>query len=86
MENWWELEAKKAEELRKRKEEFPFEGKRVRRKGRNKWEEGIVVVDKFEEVDYEEEFIKFAEDDLEQLIGLPFQVWNEERKTWEEPY
>jgi len=47
MENWWELEAKKAEELRKRKKEFPFEGKRVRRKGRNKWEEGIVVVDKF---------------------------------------
>ena len=86
MENWWEIEAKKSEEAKKRKEEFPFEGKRVRRRGRGRWEEGIVVVDKFDDCDYEEEFIMFSEDDLEQLVGLPFQVWDEEKQNWIEPY
>jgi hypothetical protein len=82
----WEIEKQKAEQLKIRQSKFQFEGKKVRRKGRGRWEEGIVVVDKFDDTDYEEEFIKFGEDDLEQLFGLPFQVWDEENQNWEDPF
>ena len=49
-------------------------GKRVKRMG----EEGIVVIDSFngKEPEY---FIMFKEDDLEQLTGLSFEIWDEQK-------
>ncbi len=58
-------------------------GKKVRRKGRSSWEEGTIVIDTFDNEDLEY-FIMFKEDDMEQLIGLPFQVWNETQNRWED--
>ena len=45
---------------------------------RRMFEEGIIVIDSFpgEKPEY---FIMFAEDDLEQLLGLPFEIWDEEK-------
>ena len=60
---------------------FPFLGKKVRRKNRSKWEEGIVVLDNLGGCGLEE-FIEFSENDLEQLMGLPFQIWDEESRSW----
>lgn len=52
-------------------------GKRVRRMG----EEGIIVIDSFsgEEPEY---FIMFDENDMEQLIGLPFEIWDETKSKF----
>ena len=58
-------------------------GKKVRRKGRKSWEERTIVIDTFDNED-PEYFIMFKEDDMEQLIGLPFQVWNETENRWED--
>ncbi len=81
----WEQQAKKAKEKKELQAKYPLLGKRVRRKGRgNKWEEGIVVLDTFDDGTEEELFIQFAENDLEQLDGLPFQIWNESSQTWNE--
>jgi len=54
-------------------------GRKVRREANDKWEEGIIVLDKFEDSE-EEYFIKFKEGDLEQLVCLPFEIW--EGKEW----
>lgn len=78
MENWWELEAKEAKKKRDIKNKLSLLGKRVRRKGRGRWEEGVIVVDSFDGTD-PEYFIMFGEDDLEQLVGLPFQIWDDEQ-------
>ena len=80
----WEIAKKEAEEQKELQKKFPFLNKRVRRMGVKKWEEGIVVLSKFDDEDEDEQFIKFGEDDLEQLYGLPFEVWNEEKEIWEE--
>ena len=85
MEAHWEKSARESRERKELEKKFPFLGKKVRRRGRSKWEEGVVVLDKFEDSE-QEEFIKFAEDDLEQLCGLPFQIWDEELESWVEPY
>jgi hypothetical protein len=49
-------------------------GKRVRRMG----EEGTIVIDSFdgEEPEY---FIMFKENDMEQLLGLPFEIWDDNK-------
>ena len=78
MENWWELEAKESKKKRDIKNKLSLLGKRVRRRGRGRWEEGVIVVDSFDGTD-PEYFIMFGEDDLEQLIGLPFQIWDDEQ-------
>jgi len=77
MEDWQE----RAEVAKKRKElqaKYPLLGKKVRRKNRSKWEEGIVVLDEEED----ELYIEFSENDWEQLICLPFEVWDEGTKKW----
>jgi hypothetical protein len=61
---------------------YPLLGKKVRRKGRKGWEEGIVVLDSADWTDGEELFIKFSENDLEGLDGLPFEIWDEKLKKW----
>lgn len=49
-------------------------GKRVRRMG----EEGTIVINSFDgkEPEY---FIMFKEDDMEQLLGLPFEIWDDNK-------
>ena len=58
-------------------------GMRVRRKGRSSWEEGTIVIDSFDGEDLEY-FIKYKEDDMEQLIGLPFEIWDESKNKFVE--
>lgn len=74
-EDWkkYEIEGKMRKSL---KSKLPLLGLKVRRKGRKKFEEGTIVIDSFDgkELEY---FIMFKEDDMEQLLGLPFQYWNE---------
>ena len=78
----WELAAKEAKEKKELLTKFPYLGKKVRREGLTDWEEGIVVISRFDDSSDDEEFIQYAPDDLEQLIGLPFQVWDEKTNTW----
>lgn len=81
-EDWkkYEIEGKMRKSL---KSKLPLLGLKVRRKGRKKFEEGTIVIDSFDgkELEY---FIMFKEDDMEQLIGLPFQYWNESLNKWED--
>ena len=82
MEQHWEKEARESKERKELQEKYPLLGKKVRRKGIRKWEEGVIVLDKGDWSSIEELFIKFAEDDFEQLIGLPFEIYDEELKKW----
>jgi hypothetical protein len=81
-EDWkkYEIEGKMRKSL---KSKLPLLGLKVRRKGRKKFEEGTIVIDSFDgkELEY---FIMFKEDDMEQLLGLPFQYWNESLNKWED--
>lgn len=81
-EDWkkYEIEGKMRKSL---KSKLPLLGLKVRRKGKNKFEEGTIVIDSFDgkELEY---FIMFKEDDMEQLIGLPFQYWNDSLNKWED--
>lgn len=79
---YWEKQAKEAKEKKELKSKFPYLGMKVRRKGRKKWEEGVVVLDSFEGEEHQEMFIEFAPNDLEQLFGLPFQYWDEKTNSW----
>jgi len=58
---------------------LPLLGKKVRRMG----EEGTIVLDSFEgeEPEY---FIMFKENDLEQLLGLPFEIWDDNKEKFVE--
>ena len=58
-------------------------GMRVRRKGRSSWEEGTIVIDSFDDKELEY-FIKYKEDDMEQLIGLPFEIWDDKKNKFVE--
>lgn len=81
MEHW----QKAAEEAKKKKEllnNFPLLGKRVRRKGVKKWEYGTIILSKFDGETEEYEFIKYEDGTSEQLMCLPFQVWDESKKEW----
>jgi hypothetical protein len=82
MKDWkaFEKEAKMKKAIRAK---LLLLGKKVRRKGRKSWEEGTIVIDTFDNEDLEY-FIMFKEDDMEQVIGLPFQVWNETENRWED--
>lgn len=81
-EDWkkYEIEGKMRKSL---KSKLPLLGLKVRRKGRLLSSPGRVVIDSFDgkELEY---FIMFKEDDMEQLIGLPFQYWNESLNKWED--
>ena len=46
-------------------------------------EEGTIKIGAFENCD-PEYFIKFGENDFEQLIGLPYEIWNESKGKFEE--
>jgi hypothetical protein len=78
MEEWQklEIEGKMRKTLRSK---LGLLGKPVRRM----FEEGIIVIDSFpgEEPEY---FIMFAENDLEQLLGLPFEIWDEVKQRFVE--
>lgn len=88
-EEYWkkaEREGKAKKALEKElKEKYPYLGKKVRRRGISKWEEGIVVLaipSWDENATEQEEFIQYSENDLEGLWGLPFEVWDEEKQKW----
>jgi len=82
-EQHWEIEARLAKERKDFKSKYPLLGKRVRRRNRKNWEEGIIILDETDWTDGQELFIKFGEDDFEQLYGLPFEVWNEDTQKWD---
>jgi hypothetical protein len=84
MEEQWQKDAREAKEKKELQKKFPFLGKKVRRKGRKKWEEGVVVIDKLDESNKDEQFIEYNSGDKEQLEGLPFQVWDDESSSWNE--
>lgn len=81
MEHWQQAteEAKKKKELLQK---FPLLGKRVRRKGRSNWEYGTIILNKFDDETEECEFIKYEDGTSEQLMCLPFQVWDESKEQW----
>ena len=83
-ESYWAKTAREAKEKKELQKRFPFLGKKVRRKGRAKWEEGIVVLDSFDSEEDQEQFIEFSKGDREQLDGLPFQVWDENSQSWKD--
>lgn len=78
IEKYWEIEAKLAKQNKELQKKWPLLNRKVRRRGRSKWEEGTIVLDKFDD-SVEEYFIEFEVDDKEQLIGLPFQIWETEQ-------
>jgi len=79
---YWEKAAKEAKERKELQKKYPLLGKKVRRKGISKWEEGIVILHNPEWSDSEELSIKYSDNDLEGLYGLPFEVWDEKLKKW----
>ena len=82
MEDWNEVEriSKIKKSLR---DKFPLLGKKCRVKGRNKWEEGVIVLSTFDG-EQPEYFVMYAEDDLEQACCLDVQIYNESSDKWEE--
>lgn len=74
----WQIAAEEA----KRKKEFaakwPLLGKRVRRFG----EEGKIILDRFDDSE-EEYFIEFRPGDIEQLVGAPYKIWDDEKQEWD---
>jgi len=59
--------------------EFKLLGKRVRRKNRKNWEYGTLISDSFDGCE-SEYFIDFDEDDTtEQLVGLPYEILNNDK-------
>jgi len=85
MEQEWEKLAREAKEKKELEKKFPYLGKKVRRKGRNKWEYGTVVLDNFDGKQ-QEEFVKYIRGDQEQLFGNSFQIFDEKSQTWIEPF
>lgn len=79
IEKYWETEAREAKERKDLQNKWPLLNRKVRRRGRSKWEEGTIVIDKFDD-SVDEYFIEFAIDDREQLIGLPFEIL--EKDEW----
>lgn len=79
----WKEQERQGRLRKELKNKLALLGKRVRRKGRSSWEEGTIVIDSFDgkELEY---FIKYKEDDMEQLIGLPFEIWDEEKNKFVE--
>lgn len=82
MEQSWEKEAKASKERKELQKKYPLLGKKVRRKNRSKWEEGIIVLDTAEFSHGQELFIEYSGNDSEQLLGLPFQIWDDSSQQW----
>jgi len=79
----WELEAQRAKEKKELLSKFPHLGKKARRKGRgNKWEYGTIILDKFNDDTENYEFIKYDDGTSEQLMCLPYEIWDEQKETW----
>lgn len=72
--NDWKKYEKEAKLRKSLRSKLPLLGKKVKRMG----EEGTIVIDSFdrEEPEY---FIMFKEDDMEQLLGLPFEIWDDNK-------
>ena len=79
----WKEQERQGRLRKELKNKLALLGKRVRRKGRSSWEEGTIVIDSFDGEDLEY-FIKYKEDDREQLIGLPFEIWDESKNKFVE--
>ena len=79
----WKEQERQGRLRKQLKNKLNLLGKRVRRKGRSSWEEGTIVIDSFDGEDLEY-FIKYKEDDMEQLIGLPFEIWDEAKNKFVE--
>ena len=79
----WKEQERQGRLRKELKNKLALLGMRVRRKVRSYWEEGTIVIDSFdgEELEY---FIKYKEDDREQLIGLPFEIWDEAKNKFVE--
>lgn len=84
MEQEWEKLTREAKEKKELEKKFPYLGKKARRKG-YKWEFGVIVLGSFDGKK-QEEFIKYNENDQEQLLGIPFQIFDEKSQTWVEPF
>jgi hypothetical protein len=73
MKDWKEL-AEEAKFKKTLKQKLSLLDTKVKVKGRGKWEEGTLVITSFDPEFYgkcePEYFVMYAEDDLEQLIGL----------------
>jgi len=80
MENW-KIEAEKAKERKALSKKYPELGKKCRRKGRSKWEEGIIVLEDAINNTGKELFIKYNDSSREQLCGLPYQIWENNKWT-----
>lgn len=72
----YEIEGKMRKTL---KSKLSLLGKRVNRMG----EEGTIVISSFKgkEPEY---FIMFKENDMEQLLGLPFKIWDDNKEKFVE--
>lgn len=80
MENW-KIKEREGRLKKSLKSKLPLLGKKVRVKGRRKWEEGIITIANFEN-NAPEYFVKYSEDDLEQLCCLPFEIYDDLKKEW----
>jgi hypothetical protein len=76
---YWQKAKLEAEEKRK----FPLIGKKVRRKAIKKWEYGVIELSSFDD-STEEYFIRYNDNTLEQLNGLPYQTLNEKTGEYED--
>lgn len=72
----WKKQEREGKMKKSLRSKLSLLGKRVKRMG----EEGTIVISSFKG-QVPEYFIMFKEDDLEQLEGTPFKVWNDEK--WE---
>lgn len=79
----WKEQERQGKLRKALKNKLALLGMRARRKGRSSWEEGTIVIDSFDGEDLEY-FIKYKEDDMEQLIGLPFEIWDESKNKFVE--
>jgi hypothetical protein len=70
----WRILEKEGKIRKSLRNKLTLLGKRVRRMG----EEGAIVIDSFDDEE-PEYFIIFGENDMEQLLGLPFEIWDDSR-------
>lgn len=68
----WKVDRDNALKKKALKDKYPHVGKKVRRKGKSKWEYG--VIDIFNLGRRDEYCIHYDDNSKEQLVGLPFQV------------
>lgn len=81
--DYWKSQEKEGKMRKSLRLKLSLLGRKVKVKGRGKWEEGTIVVDSFDDED-PEYFVMYSKNDLEQLCGLDFRIYNEEENKWEE--